>query len=146
MRADARTVNDTICHFISFQIIYCTLNSPKVDMAKLLGGQIGLEDLIFAHCKGESKEVTVNKETASLGLTITDNGSGYAFIKRVREESVASKFKELQVGDHVAQINDIEVVGMRHYEVAKILRELPVGEEFTMKLVEPLRGGFGMFF
>lgn len=115
-------------------------------MTKLLGGQIGLEDLIFAHCKGNPKDVTVNKETGSLGLTITDNGSGYAFIKRVREESVASKYKDIHVGDHVAQINEIEVVGMRHYEVAKILRELPIGEEFSMKLVEPLRGGFGKIF
>lgn len=123
-------------------VLYCTLNSPKVDMTKLLGGQIGLEDLIFAHCKGESKSVTLNKEADSLGLTITDNGNGLAFIKRVRDESVASKYTDVKVGDHVSAINETNVIGMRHFEVAKILRELPVGEDFILKLVEPMRGGF----
>ena len=108
-------------------------------MKKLLGGQIGLEDLIFAHCRGSKKVVALNKEEDSLGLTITDNGNGCAFIKRVREESVASKYSDVKIGDHVAQINDKNVVGMRHFEVAKMLRELPVGEEFTLNLVEPLR-------
>ncbi len=34
------------------QILFCTLNTHKVDMNKLLGGQIGLDDFIFAHRKG----------------------------------------------------------------------------------------------
>ncbi|XP_066900141.1 PDZ domain-containing protein GIPC2 isoform X4 [Kogia breviceps] len=63
------------------EILYCTLNTPKVDMGKLLGAQIGLEDFIFAHVKGIKKEVNVYKSEDSLGLTITDNGAGYAFIK-----------------------------------------------------------------
>lgn len=50
-------------------------------MEKLLGGQLGLEDFIFAHVKGTKKEVKVYKSEDSLGLTITDNGVGYAFIK-----------------------------------------------------------------
>lgn len=50
-------------------------------MEKLLGGQIGLEDFIFAHIKGIKKEVEVHKTEDALGLTITDNGAGYAFIK-----------------------------------------------------------------
>lgn len=66
---------------ICFQILFCTLNSHKVDMQKLLGGQIGLEDFIFAHVRGETKEVEVTKTEDALGLTITDNGAGYAFIK-----------------------------------------------------------------
>lgn len=65
----------------SYQILFCTLNSHKVDMQKLLGGQIGLEDFIFAHVRGETKEVEVTKTEDALGLTITDNGAGYAFIK-----------------------------------------------------------------
>lgn len=63
------------------QILFCTLNTHKVDMQKLLGGQIGLEDFIFAHVRGETKEVEVTKTEDALGLTITDNGAGYAFIK-----------------------------------------------------------------
>jgi hypothetical protein len=66
---------------LSEQILFCTLNSHKVDMQKLLGGQIGLEDFIFAHVRGETKEVEVTKTEDALGLTITDNGAGYAFIK-----------------------------------------------------------------
>lgn len=50
-------------------------------MDKLLGGQIGLEDFIFAHIKGQKKEIEVFKGEDALGLTITDNGAGYAFIK-----------------------------------------------------------------
>uniref|UniRef100_A0A8D2J6A7 GIPC1-3 GH1 domain-containing protein n=1 Tax=Varanus komodoensis TaxID=61221 RepID=A0A8D2J6A7_VARKO len=61
--------------------LFCTLNTHKVDMQKLLGGQIGLEDFIFAHIRGETKEVEVTKTEDALGLTITDNGAGYAFIK-----------------------------------------------------------------
>jgi len=54
-------------------------------MDRLLGGQIGLDDQIFAHCKGETKEVQVTKLTEMLGLTITDNGNGSAFIKKIKE-------------------------------------------------------------
>ena len=63
------------------EVMFCTLNTHKVDMDKLLGGQIGLEDFIFAHVKGQRKEVEVFKSEDALGLTITDNGAGYAFIK-----------------------------------------------------------------
>lgn len=60
-----------------FQIIFCTLNSHKVDMTKLLGGQIGLDDFIFAHRKGRPKEIEIVKSEDALGLTITDNGRFY---------------------------------------------------------------------
>nr|CAD7575432.1 unnamed protein product [Timema californicum] len=35
----------------SILILFCTLNTHKVDMTKLLGGQIGLDDFIFVHRK-----------------------------------------------------------------------------------------------
>lgn len=70
--------------------MFCTLNTHKVDMDKLLGGQIGLEDFIFAHIKGQRKEIEVYKGEDALGLTITDNGAGYAFIK-VRNVKIAKK-------------------------------------------------------
>ncbi|NXA22688.1 GIPC3 protein, partial [Ibidorhyncha struthersii] len=98
------------------EILFCTLNTHKVDMQKLLGGQIGLEDFIFAHVRGETKEVEVTKTEDALGLTITDNGAGYAFIKA---------------------INDHTIVGCRHYEVARMLRELPRAQPFTLRLVQP---------
>lgn len=40
--------------YVFFQIVFCTLNTYKTDMKKLLGGQIGLEDFIFAHKKGKA--------------------------------------------------------------------------------------------
>ncbi len=45
-------------------------------MSQLLGGQIGLNDFIFAHIKGQPKEIEIIKSEPALGLTITDNGAG----------------------------------------------------------------------
>ena len=120
-----------------FQILFCTLNVYKVDMARLLGGQIGLEDFIYAHIKGEVKKVEILKSEPSLGLTITDNGAGYAFIKRIKEESTMAKTEECLVGDHIESINGKSMIGARHFEVARAFKELPVGFSFTMVLVEP---------
>ncbi|XP_051930596.1 PDZ domain-containing protein GIPC3 isoform X2 [Hippocampus zosterae] len=121
------------------EILFCTLNSYKVDMQKLLGGQIGLEDFIFAHVRGETKEVEVTKTEDALGLTITDNGAGYAFIKRIKEGSTIDRLKTVCVGDHIEAINDQSIVGCRHYEVAKMLKEQPRGIPFTLRLVGPKR-------
>jgi hypothetical protein len=46
------------------------------------------------------------------------------------------------VGDHIEKINDKSLVGTRHFEVAKMLKDLPVGSTFTMRLVEPNAFGF----
>ncbi|XP_063787172.1 PDZ domain-containing protein GIPC3 [Pseudophryne corroboree] len=121
------------------EILFCTLNTHKVDMQKLLGGQIGLEDFIFAHVRGETKEVEITKTEDALGLTITDNGAGYAFIKRIKEGSITDRLQSVNVGDNIEAINDQTIVGCRHYEVAKMLRELPKTETFTLRLVEPKR-------
>ncbi|XP_019499533.1 PREDICTED: PDZ domain-containing protein GIPC2 [Hipposideros armiger] len=119
------------------EILYCTLNTPKVDMEKLLGAQIGLEDFIFAHVKGIKKEVTVYKSEDSLGLTITDNGVGYIFIKKIKDGSIIDSVKTICVGDHVESINGENIVGWRHFDVAKKFRELKKEELFTLKLIEP---------
>ncbi|KAJ8793473.1 hypothetical protein J1605_019307 [Eschrichtius robustus] len=123
----------------SLLILYCTLNTPKVDMGKLLGAQIGLEDFIFAHVKGIKKEVNVYKSEDSLGLTITDNGAGYAFIKRIKDGSIVDSVKTICVGDHIEAINGETIVGWRHFDVAKKLKELKKEELFTLKLIEPKR-------
>ncbi|TEA19433.1 hypothetical protein DBR06_SOUSAS29610005 [Sousa chinensis] len=119
------------------EILYCTLNTPKVDMGKLLGAQIGLEDFIFAHVKGIKKEVNVYKSEDSLGLTITDNGAGYAFIKRIKDGSIIDSVKTICVGDHIEAINGETILGWRHFDVAKKLKELKKEELFTLKLIEP---------
>ncbi|XP_011741246.2 PDZ domain-containing protein GIPC2 isoform X2 [Macaca nemestrina] len=119
------------------EILYCTLNTPRIDMERLLGGQLGLEDFIFAHVKGIKKEVNVYKSEDSLGVTITDNGAGYAFIKRIKDGGVIDSIKTICVGDHIESINGENIVGWRHYDVAKKLKELKKEELFTMNLIEP---------
>lgn len=128
--------------FPASEILFCTLNTHKVDMGRLLGGQIGLEDFIFVHKKGQAKEIEITKTEEALGLTITDNGAGYAFIKRIKDGSVVDQIKFIQIGDHIEKIDDTSLVGWRHYEVAKLLKEIPKGKTFTIRLIEPLKAGF----
>ncbi|VDO45184.1 unnamed protein product [Brugia timori] len=79
----------------------------------------------------------------ALGLTITDNGAGKAFIKRIFPDTITSKAKPaLQVGDFIEKINNESMVGRKHFDVARCLRALPTGSTFTMRLVEPKRTGF----
>jgi hypothetical protein len=118
-------------------ILYCTLNTHKIDMTRLLGGQIGLDDFLFAHVKGSEKATKVNKDGPALGLTISDNGAGYAFIKKIREDSIMARVKDCVVGDHIKAINGTDLTGCRHFEVARMLKEIPIGSEFSLVLTEP---------
>ena len=106
-------------------------------MTRLLGGQIGLDDFIFAHVRGEAKTVTMTKQEVSMGLTITDNGDGCAFIKKIRDGSIAAELNSISVGDMVAAIDGRGLVGCKHFEVAKLLKEIPRYSTFTLELVEP---------
>ncbi|VDI32161.1 PDZ domain-containing protein GIPC1-like isoform X2 [Mytilus galloprovincialis] len=124
------------------EILFCTLNTHKVDMSRLLGGQIGLEDFIFAHVRGQPKECEVTKSEDALGLTITDNGAGYAFIKRIKENSIMDKCPLVSLGDHIEKIDGKSLVGCRHFEVAKMLKEIQKGTTFTIRVVEPMKSGF----
>ncbi|NXD46565.1 GIPC1 protein, partial [Copsychus sechellarum] len=126
------------------QVLFCTLNTPQVDMEKLLGGQIGLEDFIFAHTRGRQKDVQVLKSEEALGLTITDNGAGYAFIKRIREGSVMARTPQVGVGDVLEALDGHSLVGARHFEVARRLQELPRGHRFQLRLTEPRRAWEGI--
>ncbi|KAM6065973.1 PDZ domain-containing protein GIPC2 isoform 1-T1 [Chlamydotis macqueenii] len=121
------------------EIMFCTLNTHKADMDKLLGAQIGLEDFIFAHVKGQRKEVEILKTDDVLGLTITDNGTGCAFIKRIKEGSLMDQTKMISVGDHIETINGKNVSDCRHYEVAKMLKDLEKGQVFKLELIEPMK-------
>lgn len=118
-------------------ILYCTLNTHKIDMTRLLGGQIGLDDFLFAHVKGGEKSIKVSKDEAALGLTISDNGAGYAFIKKIKDGAIMSRVKDCAVGDHIKAINGTDLTGCRHFEVARTLKEIPVGSEFSLVLTEP---------
>ena len=52
---------------------------------------------LFTSIQGRPKEIEVEKNEDALGLTITDNGAGYAFIKRIRENSIISRLDCVQV-------------------------------------------------
>merc|ERR1719333_723821 len=108
-------------------------------MTRLLGGQIGLDDFLFAHVRGEGKSANVFKEGPALGLTISDNGAGYAFIKKIRDGSLMSKVAEVAIGDHIAAINGEDMTGCRHFEVARKLKDIPVGSQFTLTLASQRR-------
>ncbi|VDN38539.1 unnamed protein product [Gongylonema pulchrum] len=63
-----------------------------------------------------------------MGLIITDNGVGKAFIKRIAAGTVTAKANPaIEVGDYIESINDESMVGRRHFDVARYLRTLPVG-------------------
>jgi hypothetical protein len=46
---------------------------------------------------GRPKEIEIRKTDDALGLTITDNGAGYAFIKRIKEGSIIDSVQHIQV-------------------------------------------------
>lgn len=123
-------------------ILFCTLNTHKLDMTKLIGGQLAMDDFIFAHVKGQPKEVDIEKTEDALGLTITDNCTGYAFIKSFKDNSLMKNIEGIYPGDHIEKINNDNCVGCRHYEIAKKLRELPTGTTFKLRVIEPLKSGF----
>lgn len=52
------------------------------------------------------------------------------------------RFMNSKVGDHIEKLNDINVVGKRHYEVARMLKDIPTNSTFTLRLIEPLKSGF----
>jgi len=84
--------------------------------------------------------------SSNVGLTITDNGAGFAFIKRIKEGSIMSRIEGIYVGDHIEKINGVSTVGMRHFEVAKMLKDLPRDASFLLRVVEPIKSGFGKLF
>ena len=48
---------------------------------------------------GRPKEIEITKSEDALGLTITDNGAGYAFIKRIKEGSIIDRMKYMNVSN-----------------------------------------------
>lgn len=127
----------------SSDILYCTLNTHKIDMLRLLGGQIGLDDFLFAHVKGDSAVAKVTKSGPALGLTISDNGAGFAFVKKIRDGSIMDG-SSVKVGDHISKINGTDLTGHRHFEVARMLKEIPIGSEFSLDLTSPKQGMSGV--
>lgn len=94
---------------------------------------------------GRPKEIELIKTEDALGLTLTDNGAGYVFIKRIKENSIMDRLGIVQIGDHIEKLNGESLVGKRHYEVARRLKNITRGSTLTVRLIEPLtRSGFGV--
>lgn len=66
-------------------------------------------------------------------------------LQRIREGSIIHQIQVINVGDMIESINGQTLIGCRHYEVAKMLKELPKGKTFFLKLVEPVKA-FGKCF
>ena len=80
--------------------------------------------------------------SASHTISVVAEYLVYCVMQAIREGSVVSHIEGVCVGDHVEKINDVSVVGSRHFDVAKSLKEIPIGSTFSLRLVEPLKSGF----
>lgn len=106
-------------------------------MNSLLGNYLSIDDLIVVHMCGDTTSLSLRKRFEFLGLTITDNGLGRAFVKRVNSQD-EELMRLVKPGQHIVAINSDSTVGLRHFEVARALREVPLHSEFTLKLMDPL--------
>ena len=63
----------------------------------------------------------MSKSQDALGLTITDNGAGYAFIKRIKEGSVISQSEHIKVSTsiHVDWVTGSWVTGVNTAPILK---------------------------
>ena len=111
-----------------------------------MGSAICPEDFLFCHIAGQAKELDLVKQEEQIGLTISDNGNGMTFIKALIPGCVASFHGAFAIGDHIQEINGNSAVGLRHFDVASILKKIPIGETIHFRLVSPMTSGFCMFF
>lgn len=122
--------------------MYCTLDTAQVDMAKLLGNQLSFNHVIYAHTRGQTKEVRFVKSEEALGLTVTDNKAGGVFVKRISPTGTLEKVNARQAdsvapGDLIECINGKSFINSRHVDVVKYLKELPLNSEIVLRLISP---------
>lgn len=122
--------------------MYCTLDTPQVDMTKLLGNQLSFNHVIYAHTRGQTKEVGFMKSAEALGLTVSDNKAGGVFVKRISPNGVLGKVVEQQPnsicpGDLIECINGRSFINSRHMDVVKYLKELPIKKKIVLRLISP---------
>ncbi|CBY21056.1 unnamed protein product [Oikopleura dioica] len=123
------------------KILFVTVNTEKCDMTKLLGGQIMFGDFLYCHVSAPTTTViNVQKVSQMFGLTITDNGNGQAFVKGKRAGSVVEHNDDILPGDAILSINDEVMIGKRHIDVARKLRDVPIGSMVQFVLQPPVRG------
>ncbi|KAK6010964.1 hypothetical protein OSTOST_23962 [Ostertagia ostertagi] len=78
---------------------------------------------------GSTHNVPKRWDLRLFGLTVSDNGRCRSFIKRMKDDSIASRARPaLAIGQLIEKIDGVNVTGMRHYEVVRILRNMPIGK------------------
>ncbi|KAI0978108.1 hypothetical protein GJ496_006353 [Pomphorhynchus laevis] len=114
-------------------------------MDALFYGIITVDDFIFAHIRGQPKEIELARIEHPLGLVIADNSAGTSFIKHVINNGYINRHYSniIQAGDSIEMINGISMKGKRHYEVASILKGIKSGGMLVIRLIEPEKCGFG---
>lgn len=110
-------------------IIFCTINTYKVDMNRLFTSCIDPGDMLYAHIRGHPVEVELTKAEKTVGITVADNGMCHAFIKRIKEGSIAGAARHvISTGQQIVSIQGQSVLGLRHYEVTKVINKIPIGQ------------------
>lgn len=84
---------------------------------------------------GQNREVRIVKEEAVLGITVSDGTNGLTFVRRIRPDSTCSKHSGIRVGDRIEKINGESMMSKRHFQVARLLRSIPIGDVITLGLV-----------
>ncbi|CAJ0573690.1 unnamed protein product, partial [Mesorhabditis spiculigera] len=111
-------------------------------MDAVVSSQLNFGDILFLHVRGEKRELEIQKTDKIIGLTISDNGIGKCFVKKIRPGSAADLARPaVAEGMHIERINDVDMVGKRHYDVALFLRELPIGSTVKLRLICPFENG-----
>nr|XP_031363682.1 PDZ domain-containing protein GIPC1-like [Lonchura striata domestica] len=64
--------------------------------------------------------------------------------QRIRAGSLMSRVPLVAVGDVLEALDGRSLVGARHFEVARLLQELPRGQRFRLRLTEPRRAWEGV--
>ena len=122
----------------SSKIMYCTRNTPHVDMAALVlsSDPIGSDDMFFAHLAGATTEVKLAVGSAPLGLTTTmvGIGTGRMIILGCKSGSAAALSSGISAGDQLVAV-DGEPVDVP----AKLSTRLKAaaGSVITLTLVSP---------
>ena len=62
--------------------------------------------------------------------------------QHIKPNSTISQIEGICLGDHIEKINDESMLGKRHFEVAKALKDIPQGSTFSLRVIEPMKSGF----
>merc|ERR1712166_1588253 len=99
-------------------ILYCTLNTHKIDMTRLLGGQIGLDDFMFAHIASPDGAKEAMGGTGNVGA-----GSGKKTLRMKKDGTAVVEEIDDAVVKIVGEIDDMldSFIGIRDIELSQTI-------------------------